>query len=386
MPLTPFRLTTLAVLGLGLAVAGCSTVEEALSSDRVDYKSQSQNRNTLIVPPDLTQLSRDGRWRPAAGGVVSAADYRSGVPTANGSTAVAPEQVGDVRIVRDGNQRWLVTSMTPEQLWPQLRSFWQDRGFSLVVDNAEVGVMETDWAENRAKIADDIIRRTIGRVLDPLYSTGERDKFRTRIERGANGTEIYLTHRGLEEVYSSQRDVQTVWQPRAQDAGLEADFLRRLMVQLGAKPDDAKSAVASAGTAAASGTAASSAAPRARVVAGAPTSTLEVDEGFDRAWRRIGVALDRSGFTVEDRDRSGGVYYVRLVDPRNVGREEPGFFSKLFSFGKDDKNALTGPNRYRVNIKSAGERSTVTVTTSQGAPETGDAGQRIVRMLADELK
>ena len=68
MPLSSFRLTTLAaVLGLGLALAGCSTVEDALSSDRVDYKSQSANRNTLIVPPDLTQLSRDGRWRPATG-------------------------------------------------------------------------------------------------------------------------------------------------------------------------------------------------------------------------------------------------------------------------------------------------------------------------------
>ena len=123
---------------------------------------------------------------------------------------------------------------------------------------------------------------------------------------------------------------------------------------------------------------------RGGLLAGRPAATLQVDEGFDRAWRRVGLALDRSSFTVEDRDRGQGVYFVRYVDPRQSGRDEPGFFSKLFSFGK--KDAASGLARYRVAVKSEGERSTVSVQNAQGAPEDGDAGRRIVALLLEDLR
>ena len=363
-----------------LSIGGCSSLDSVLSGDKIDYRSGGTKTSGLEVPPDLTQLTRDSRYQQSQGAAVSAAAYQAGTPaTAAASAAtpsVAPQAVGDVRLERAGNERWLRTSQTPEQLWPQLQAFWKERGFVLILDTPATGVMETDWAENRAKLPQDFIRSAVGKVLDSLYSTGELDKFRTRVERTTGGTEIYISHRGQVETYVGERKDSTTWQAKPADSMLEAELLSRLMLKLGAPEDVAKAAVTQPST--------PGVAARARMLDDQPAATVQVDDGFDRAWRRVGVALDRSGFTVEDRDRSQGVYFVRYIDPALAGKEEPGFFSKLFSFGK--KDTLGGPARYRVVIKSAGERSSVTVLNAQGAPENGEAGKRITKMLLDELK
>ena len=380
---TAVRTATLALLAL---LSGCSSMENLFGTDKLDYRSSAQKTAPLEVPPDLTQLQREGRYQPQAG-VVSASNYQSGTPTAaapSGPT-VAPAAVGEVRLERTGTTRWLVTSQTPEQVWPQLRQFWQGLGFNLVVDTPEAGVMETDWAENRAKLPQDLLRKMLGRVLDSVYSTGERDKFRTRVERTANGTEIYISHRGLEEVISDKLAGSTMWQQRRPDPLLEGEMLSRLMVKLGAREQDARSAVATATPTAPGGAAPAASVPaRARVMTGQAGAALQVDEPFDRAWRRVGLALDRTGFTVEDRDRANGVYYVRYVDPKLAGQEEPGFFGKLFGKGQDPK-ALA--QRYRVQLsRGAGEQTVVSVHTAQGQPETTEIGRQIVNLLVEDLK
>ena len=355
-------------------------VGDTLSGDKVDYRSGGEKTIGLDVPPDLTQLTRDSRYQQTQGGAVSAASYQAGTvaaaaaPAASAAVTIAPEAIGDMRIERLGNERWLRTSLTPEQLWPQLQAFWKERGFRLTADEPTAGVMETDWAENRAKLPQDFIRSSIGKVLDGLYSTGERDKFRTRVERASGGSDVYITHRGMIEVVTGQRKENTIWQPRPAEPQLEGEFLSRLMLRLGAKEEAAKAAGATLS--------APGAAARARLVEGESAATLQVDDGFDRAWRRVGVALDRSGFTVEDRDRTQGLYFVRYVDPANVGRDEPGFFAKLFGLDKKDG----GPAKYRVSVKGAGERSVVSVLDNQGAPENSAAGKRIAATLLEELK
>jgi outer membrane protein assembly factor BamC len=373
--MTPYAVR--AALAFMLAtLAGCSALDNLASGDKLDYRGASTRTSTLDVPPDLTQLARDGRFTPQASGTVTASTYgtASAAAVTAGTRAVAPTEAGDFKMQRAGNQRWLTANVPADKLWPQLREFWQERGFTVMVDSAEAGVMETEWAENRAKLPDDIIRRTIGRVLDSFYSTGERDKFRTRVERNGNGSEIYVTHFGLTEELVGALKERTVWTTRPNDPQLEAEFLQRLMVKLGAKPDEAKATVAAAG-----GT---PAAAKARTLSDQPTATVQVDDTFDRAWRRVGQALDRNGFTVEDRDRSTGTYFVRYADPRTAALEEPGFFAKLFG-GATDQRA---PNRYRIQIKGEGERSTVAVLNAQGAPESGDVGQRIAGLLVEELR
>ena len=365
------------------ALAACSSVENMLAGDKVDYKSTSAARPSgLEIPPDLTQLTRESRYQQPSG-TVSASTYQSAASSpaaaAPAVAVVAPQSVGAFRLERLGNERWLSTTLAPEAVFPQVRSFWKDNGFTMSQDRPESGVLETDWAENRAKLPNDIIRNTIGKVFDAAYSTGELDKFTTRVERTATGSDIFITHRGMVEVYVGDRRDVTTWQARPSDPQLEATFLSRLMVKLGAKEEAAKTLVA---TTAVSGP---SAPARARRVEGAAAPTLQVDDGFDRAWRRVGIALDRSGFTVEDRDRAQGLYFVRYVDPALAGREEPGMLSKLFSFGrkKPDDNVLA---KYRVKVSSEGATSTVAVLDSQGQPETGEAGKRIVSLLLEDLR
>lgn len=371
-------LASLLAVAAALSLAGCSSFENLMSGDKVDYRGQGQQKAaSLEVPPDLSQLAREGRYQPL-GGVVSASTMRqqgaAPAPAATGA-AFAPNAVGDMRIERMGNVRYLVSSLPPDKLYPLVRSFWQERGFTLATDNPEIGLLETDWAENRAKIPQDALRRTLGRVLDGLYSTPERDRFRTRIERSAAGSEVYISHRGMQEIYTSELKDSTVWQPRPADPELEAEFLSRLMVKLGAKEETARSTVAAAPVTATPA--------RPRSTALPATATMDVPDNFDRTWRQVGLALDRSGFTIEDRDRSAGLYFVRYIDPKLAGKEEPGFFSKLFGGAKDNSR----PQRVRVLVKSQGAASTnVAVQTADGTADNSEQARTIIGKLIDELR
>lgn len=356
----------LGLLALAALLSACSVLE----GDRIDYKSASKGPS-LEVPPDLTQLSRDSRYMVPGSGPVSASAYQAGQTVAGVPTAAIA--VGDVRIERAGNQRWLVVNRPADQLWGPVRDFWQENGFLMAMDQPALGIMETDWAENRAKIPQDLIRQALGKLVDSVYSTAERDRFRTRMERNASGnTEIYISHRGMIEVYSSNQKDQTMWQPRPTDPELEAEFLRRLMVRLGVSQEQSKALVAAGGSK-----------PVARVSAVNNSPVVVLEEGFDRAWRRVGLALDRTGFTVEDRDRSQGMYFVRYVPP-NPDKKEPGFFGKLLSFGSSEKTEA--PLKYRIAVKGDGPSTTVSVLNATGAPDTSPNAQRIVQVLADDLK
>ncbi|MCX7150852.1 MAG: outer membrane protein assembly factor BamC, partial [Rhodocyclales bacterium] len=321
---------SVSLLLIGL-IAGCSgNIGSILpESKKIEYKSAGK-LPPLEIPPDLTQQSRDERYVvPDVSASKGSATYsaysneRSGQARTTTAQDLLP-QVDKMRIERSGTQRWLVVGGVPAKLWPEVKEFWQELGFLVNVEIPEAGIMETDWAENRAKLPQDIIRGTIGKVFDSLYSTAERDKFRTRLEKGAEaGTvEIYISHRGMYEIFVNEGKSDTKWQPRPADPELEAEMLRRLMVRLGVEESRAKTMVA------ADQREERAKLSRAKDGAGA----LLLEEPFDRAWRRVGLALDRVGFTVEDRDRSLGLYFVRYVDPGLDSKkkdDDKGFMSKL---------------------------------------------------------
>lgn len=375
---------TLVLAGV-IGLSGCSFVGDVIAPNRIDYKSASKTKATsLEVPPDLTQIRRDNRFGipNADQGSATASSYnlkRGGgsVEMANG--VVAPDQLKDMRIERNGNTRYLVLKQKPEVLWPILKDFWQQAGFVLKEENESTGVMETDWAENRAKIPQDIIRSTIGKVFDSLYSTGERDRFRTRVERAANGdVEVYISHRGAQEVLVGSDKSTTTWTSRANDPGLEAEFLSLLMVRLGTDETKAKEAVVAA---------VSTGEPRSKLLTLDGLGYLETDEGFDRSWRRVGLALDRIGFTIEDRDRSKGLYYVRYVDQdidAKAKGAEQGFFSKLFSWGSSDE--VKDGQKYRILVKENGAVSNVTVHGDDGNVSNTPTANKILKVLNEQLK
>lgn len=372
------RLSGLTLSLLAIALAGCGILPD---SRKIDYKSAGK-APTLEVPPDLSQISRDDRFLvPDAAGKGSAtfsAYSADRTPLAQAKNSTVLPQVDNVRVERSGNQRWLVVAAPPDKLWDTVKDFWQETGFLINVERPDAGVMETDWAENRAKIGDDIIRNTIGKLLDSLYSTGERDKFRTRFEPGAEPgtTDVFISHRAMEEVYTSSAQDDTRWQPRAPDPELEAEMLRRLMVRLGT--DEKRAAVA---------VAAVKAEPRAKLAKSDDgAGTLEVYERFDRAWRRVGLALDRVGFTVEDRDRSRGLYFVRYVDPEVDNRKkDDGWMSKL-AFWKGSEPPASSRIQYRIHVSDAGPQSVVQVLSSEGGTDKSDTAKKILGLLLQQLQ
>ena len=357
-------------IAAAVALSGCQMIE----SKKIDYKS-ARKLPTLELPPDLTAPTSDNRYAipEAQGGSATLSAFNQGRKDApTGSQLILPTQ-DKARIERAGSQRWLVVKATPQQVWPVIKDFWQETGFIVNVDSPATGVIETDWAENRAKIPQGGVRKLLGKVMDGIYSTAERDKFRTRIEQASDGTEVYISHRGMIEVYASERDDRTVWQPRPADPELEAEMLRRLMLRFGVESSKAQTLLAD-----------KPAPEQARIAKNMSVPTLELDEGFDRAWRRVGLALDRIGFAVEDRDRSKGIYYVRYIDPQidNNSKRDDGFLSKL-KFWKS--NTPKASPALQINVKETAEKTLVNVT-ADGKPADTATQNRIVNMLHKELK
>lgn len=366
---------------LAIVAGGCSSVSDMFDS-KIDYKAAGQ-LPPLEIPPDLTTPQRDNRYVVPESGRQSATlsgyQQERKEQGRQGAGGVLP-QVENIRLERAGSERWLVVHEPPEKVWPLVRDFWQERGFLIKHESPEAGVMETDWAENRANLPQDFIRGLLGRFADQIYSTSERDKFRTRLDRSPDGkgTEVYISHRGMREVYTSNErgnEGQTVWQSRDPDPGLEAEFLRLLMVRMGAHDERAKLATASEPQQA-----------RSELKKGTDgAELLQVNEPFDRAWRRIGLALDRVGFTVEDRDRQNGLYFVRYADPEGDMRKkdaERGFLSRLFSSADPKVKA----EQYRVQVKQEKEASMVHVLNKDGGAESSRTAQRILGLLHEQLK
>ncbi len=370
-------LRTAAALLVCLVLSACSWTQNLISSDKIDYKSEGKQSTapSLEIPPDLTAPTREDRFavpgdRPRS--ATASAQAKGGpLPAALG---VLPA-VKNARIDRAGGQRWLVVQAKPEALWQTVKEFWQENGFILDIERPESGVMETDWAENRAKIGNDFIRRTIGRVFEGLYSTPERDKFRTRLEPNANGeTDIFISHRGMMEIYKTEAREQTVWQPRPADPELEADFLRRLMVRLGTD-DGTAQRVLEAGV---------RPPERAKLVRTGADSVVEIEDTFDRAWRRVGLALDRVGFTVEDRDRAKGLYFVRYADSDAGEKKSEGFFSRMTDLLR--KTPEKTAEQYQVLVRDARTSTQIAVLSKSGATENSATTQRILGLLHEQLK
>lgn len=346
------------------SVAACSSIT---GGRKVDYKS-AKSRSGLEVPPDLSSLPPSQR--------------ESGINTYTGftaeqsvkglaTTAILPT-FAKVRLKRSGGQRWLEVDADPEKIWPQLREFVFGMGLAIARDNKTTGVIETDWAENRAGLSSGGM---VARLFSSFKDTGLRDKYRIRIEEGKTKgkTEIYLTHQGLEEVVASgggAEIVQTLWQRRPSDPELEAELLRLLMIHLGVEDVKARSLL-TAGI-------------------GRARARLEFDEkdvahmrlvdNFGSAWRRVGSALDKLDAKIENKDRVKGIYTVAIKDAE-LDKKKPGLLSRMF--GRDKKQ----PHQYRVRVSAAKTSSEVQLIDLKKDRRISSAnGKRFMKSLFEELR
>ncbi len=369
----------IAILGLTITAAIILTAcKSVTSNDTVDYKSTGAVRGpNLSYPPDLITAQADRRYI-VQDGTATMSEYNAAMKKSVQMRTNVMTGIPGMRIERDGERRWLVVEKPATELYPQVKDFWQENGFLLIVDSPSTGIMETDWVENRGKIAQDWIRSSIGGALDSMYDTGERDKYKTRLEvPKPDETEIYITQKGaLEKCVSDTTGacISTIWTSRPNDPQLEAVFLARLMERLGMTQEQAKAMVA---------------VPLVQKTAKAKfvqetgnQGYIELSSSFDRSWRDVGLALDRSNFTVEDRNRSNGIYYVRYINAKDVG-DSKGFFANLFS--SKDVSKLQA-KKYQVIVKSTGENSAnVYVQDADGKPENTLAGMQLLTLLTDQL-
>jgi outer membrane protein assembly factor BamC len=380
-----FRLLACAVAALGLAACSSYNVDEVLPDKSVEYKRERQAERNLELPPDLTSDRINDRMSvPDTFGGLSTTysefvtDRRKrGVDQGGRSStpgSVLP-QIDNVEVRRDGDLRWLLVKAPPEDVWDGIVGFWEENGILMVEQDPTVGVMRTSWIENRANISRDIITDTLRRALDGLYETGLRDQYRVRLETTPEGyTEVYLTHFGMEEEIAATNEggvETTVWVPRARD--LEVEMLRRMMVYLGAADERARAALA----------ARSGEGPaRSQLINTQAGTELRVDESFSRSWRLIGLALDRVGFAVEDRDRSAGIYYVRYNDP-SVQDADRGWLSSLKFWGDDEVDKV---NRYQVRVGGGAGQTVVTVADDQGRRDGSPTAVRILTLLQEQIR
>lgn len=357
-------------------LSGCSEVNEFLGNEEsIDYKSTKRGE-PLSIPPDLTQASSDPRYRAPASGSTTFSEYQQQgqqqVATATQTSNVLPERT-DMRVERDGDLRWLVVELPPDQVFPKIVDFWTDTGFTVATNNPKAGLIQTNWAENRAKIPESWLRQALGAVLDSVWDSGERERFRTRVERVNGHTEVYISHEQMLEKRVGVDDSQVQWEHGKEDPGLNAAMLARLMVYLGTDVDNARKQIAQAEAAPQS--------PTVQQDVRANGAMLIVDEPFDRAWRRVGVALDAGGFAVDDRDRSAGEYYVRYVDTdTGAQQEQPGLFSRMFS--SDDPGTAA---QYRILLTETAGQTQVTVLNANGQRDNSATAQRLLAVLKDKM-
>ena len=387
-----------------LALLGACTSQELVPDRRPDYRT-SQTGNSLAVPPDLTSSTIDDalvvpELSPEATASLSdyAGERAAAVPAGASGVDAGPSvltPVEGIGVRREGDRRWLVVAQSPERLWPEIKDFWLDSGLPLERDDPRVGIMETAWLENRNDIPDGPIRNVLRKYLDFAYSVPTRDKFRVRLEPADGRTAVYLTHYGVEEVAQGRPNQETgfVWQSRPRDPELEAEMINRLMVHLGAEQRRADAALAAAGDSDPGDTSAAPAParPRAEIV---DTSdgyrALVIGEGYDRAWRLVGLSLDGGNYVIEQQDRDRGLYLIGRP-PVERQADSGGLLSSL-AFWRDDEPGqlaeagVDDGTRYRVRLAGRGEQTLVVVQNDQGGPDNSETAGRILEAVRETVQ
>ncbi len=358
-----------------LALTACASKKEL---PELDYKSQKVKTASLDVPPDLTRPTQSNVYAlPAGTGAIRASDLNNNNVVIGQGDAVLQE-INHVNIEREGSQRWLVIdNRNPQQVWPLLKAFWQEMGFNIDHEEPSIGLLETSWAENRAKLPNDGFRSLLEKVgLGSVYSTSERDKFIIRVERdGTNGSRIVFAHKGMEEVYTDKKKEDTIWQPRPNDPNLEAAFLGRFMQRFGADEEAIKRQIN-------------------QNDAGVGTDLAVIDKntivirGSDqqRNFRRVGLALDRIGLTVVDQNIEQLLYLVQpaLAESSDLANKKPGLFSRMF--GKKAEKAPEQLPALMVKMQPSNTGATIVLLNQDGTVFTGQELNQYLSRLQTELR
>lgn len=366
------RSAVVSVVLAGALLAACASSHDAIKQ-KIDYGADATRKSAALdVPPDLAKPDTGNEVTVPAPkpGDANYSDFvqqqqKQAQVVATQQPAVLPAVPG-IAVHRDGAQRWLVVNATPEQLWPTLREFLLKNGLRVGFEDPRIGIMETEWAENRANPDADVVQKYVGKVFPRLFDTGERDKYRIRVEpgRAAGTTDVYLTQRALVETGNNSPVAYESpgWHVAPSNPELEAEMLTQLMVFLGADAKLARAAVNQPAT------------PRARLAQNPQgDKVIYIKDSYDAAWHRVGLALDRVGVDIVSENRDKGQYVVRARKSA-----APGLFS---SGGGDAKTAPT----YTLGLTQA-DGGEVAVAIGGGDAQDGKGRDRLLTLVFDQLK
>ena len=363
---------------LAIAILGLAACSSSKDQPKLDYQTQNRKVVNLEVPPDLTNPNQGNLYQvPAGSGSVRASDLKRGNTQPAANSAVLQEIRG-VHLQREGSQRWVVVSgKQPAELWPLLKAFWQENGFTISSEEPAIGQMETEWAENRAKIPQDGLRNMFEKVgLGGIYSTSERDRFTTRMERGQNGdVNIFFVHKGMKEVYADRNKDTTMWEPRPNDPNLEAAFLGRLMQYLGAEEQQVQQQLAQQNTA-----------PSTSQLARVEGDSLLLAGDYNRNWQRTGMALPRIGLNVLGQNTEKHAYLVQVApNEASGGEKKPGFFSRMLGKKATEATAAAQPELI-VFVEPMNNGARIQLLNKDGSRYQGKEASTLLERLYAELR
>lgn len=357
-----------------LMLSACS-----LDKQKIDYRTGSSQVSPLEIPPDLTTIASNDQYTVPGGDGASVANYSDYSKSVSGlsgkgvnGNAVLPV-LTNRHLERNGMQHWIVVESKAENVWPSVKAFWSQLGFRIVVDNPNAGVMETDWLENHGNVPRSYVRYTAGngKAIDSLKSEGIRDQYITRLERSKDGlsTEVHISRQVMQESQSgNRRDIK--WLPHENDAEIEVAVLQMMMDKIGTEPNSALAKVKA--NAASSAAQPSIPAPEVQAVVNvqfketAAGKVIQINEPFDRSWRRVGLALDSAHIATTDKDRSKGIYFVSTLQ---------------------EKDKKKPHNDYQVTVRESAGGSEVTVVDQNGKSdsETAKLTDVLYRTLTSNL-
>ncbi len=372
--MTILRISVFLATLLMLSLSGC-----AWFGDKPEI-SPAKQREALEVPPDLARPAGDDLASVPPSGAAAYSDYAAKTPAASAGSTVQASTTGktevaasgNVRLERDGAQRWLVALDSSESMWVKARNYFLRNKISLTEDNPQGGVLETDWIDRPVKYTG-----TFSKLLSTFQSTDLRDKYRVRVEPGRiPGTaEVTVSHKAMAQMVTNNDGssaTQINWQPLPADPEMEADMLAKLLVHFGLDELQAKGLIATTDG------------ERAQLVKG---ELIIPREDLDSAWRRVGQMLDRAGVITEDRDRSAGIFYVRYVDSGQASKRQ-GLFGWLRSdsdSSPDAKNEAPS-DRFQVRLKTTTAGTSVAVFNVKGEPDNSTAGEQLLGVLHQQLR
>ena len=362
-----------------MSVSACSVVDNFVDTkkNRVNYQN-NKSVKALDFPPDLTAPEFDMAFVLPADGVVSASAMgnQSGGYTVDGRQINVLPKSTNIRSGGAGTVRWLDVAAPAESVWPKIRDFWRSVGISVKRDEPRIGIMETEWAENRAGLPMDWLRKSVGKIFQSAYDAGTRDRYRVRIEKPtAQTTRIFLTHKGAEKVITNTL---TGWELRPANHELEAELLNKLKAFL---QGDVVGAAKRQASGQLSGGDANQTSSLVSLVEQEGQVILQVHDNYKRAWVLTGIMMDRMGLVAEKRNQAAGIYHVTYRgDDEDTAKR--GFFKRLFG-GR--KTLLVKGQDYQVHVQDAGKLSIVRITDDEGKPLNKRLSQLVLARLKQEF-